>query len=320
MSKELQIFKNEDVKEMAKSLGPLFGKEPRDMFALMLIAQAEGKHPATAAQEYDVIQGKPAINSKAALARFQSSGGSINWITRTDAEASAKFSHPQGGELVITWTMERAKKAQLTGKQNWQKYPAQMLSARVIAEGVRAVFPACLSGLYTVDEVRDFDTRNVTPEASKPDPVEMVEKIFSKPADEGFVDDIPELKEEKKIVKGGLFTDAEVAPNYQEALEVFSQGVEGQPAENIKKYIIEWAAVQDDNVQKEVVKILQSIKGADKLEQLIGYIDIYLMHPDVIGCVTGEMSLSEVVKDAKESNDPARIYKQLVECYEVCNG
>lgn len=148
-----------ELEKMAKALGfnKMFGKSPDELLPLMLIAQAEGKHPAIAAQEYDIIQGRPAINSKSALARFQHAGGCIQWNARTDVKASATFSHPQGGTLEIEWTIERAKQAQLTGKDNWKKYPAQMLSSRVVAEGVRAVFPACLSGMYTSEEVQDFD-------------------------------------------------------------------------------------------------------------------------------------------------------------------
>ncbi len=160
-----------EIKQMAGVMATLFNKKPEDLMALMLLAQAEGKHPAIAAQEYDIINGRPALNSKSALARFQSAGGTISWTKRTDTEASAVFSHKAGGSLEITWTMDRAKNAGLTTKDNWRKFPAQMLSARVVAEGVRAVFPACLSGLYTVEEVQDFDEekpakaepRNVTP-------------------------------------------------------------------------------------------------------------------------------------------------------------
>ena len=148
-----------ELEKMSKALGinKMFGKTPEELLPLMLIAQAEGKHPAIAAQEYDIIQGKPAINSKSALARFQQAGGSIQWNERSDLRAAATFTHPQGGSLEIVWTIERAKQAQLTTKDNWKKYPAQMLASRVVAEGVRAVFPACLSGMYTTEEVQDFD-------------------------------------------------------------------------------------------------------------------------------------------------------------------
>jgi hypothetical protein len=61
--------------------------------------------------------------------------------------------------------MERAAKMNLDGKDNWKKQPGVMLSWRCVAEGVRAVFPACLNRMYLAEEVQDFEPmRTVTPE------------------------------------------------------------------------------------------------------------------------------------------------------------
>ena len=151
-----------DIETMAKAItkSGLFGiKSPEQAVALMLVAQSEGRHPASVASEFDIIQGRPALKSQAALARFQAAGGKIQWTSRGPSKCSAKFAHAQGGELEITWTMERANAAGLTGKATWRQYPDQMLSARVVAEGVRAVFPACLCGVYLAEEVQDFDSK-----------------------------------------------------------------------------------------------------------------------------------------------------------------
>jgi len=59
--------------------------------------------------------------------------------------------------------MKRAKQAGLGGKDNWSKYPRQMLRARVLSEGIRATFPGCNTGFYTPEEVQDFEPINVTP-------------------------------------------------------------------------------------------------------------------------------------------------------------
>ena len=138
----------------------MFGfKTPEEAVALMLMAQAEGNHPAKAAQEYHVIQGRPALKADAMLARFQKAGGVVEWEEMTDEEVSAYFSHPTAcpKPVKVDWTMERATKAKLTGKDNWQKYPRQMLKARVISEGVRMTFPGVTVGLYTPEEVMQFD-------------------------------------------------------------------------------------------------------------------------------------------------------------------
>lgn len=136
---------------------------------LMFIAQAEGRHPASAAKEYHIIKGRPALKADAMLARFQQAGGSVQWVERTDLKVSAKFSHPQGGEVPICWTIEDAKRAGLTNNDNWRKYPRQMLSARVISEGVRATYPSVVSGLYTPEEVQDFAPEKPSaPKISRP--------------------------------------------------------------------------------------------------------------------------------------------------------
>jgi hypothetical protein len=161
-----------ELREMAETMAAsgMFGKNPAQMMSLMLIAQAENLHPALAAMEYDVIQGRPALKGQAALARFQQSGGSVEWKVKSDAEARAVFSHPRGGSLEVSWTMERAKKMGLDQKDNWRKQPGVMLSWRCVAEGVRAVYPACLNRMYLSEEAQDFEPmRNVTPE-SKPAP------------------------------------------------------------------------------------------------------------------------------------------------------
>lgn len=154
------IIPFQEVERMATSMvkSGFFGavKTTDQALVLLMIAQSDGIHPMRAIAEYDVIGGKPSLKATAVLSRFQQSGGSIKWIETNDKKAVAKFSHPQGGEITITWDMARAAKAQLLKNDTWTKFPDQMLRARCIPEGVRAIFPSCLSGMYTSDEVRDF--------------------------------------------------------------------------------------------------------------------------------------------------------------------
>lgn len=180
----------------------LFGmKTPEQAVALMLVAQAQGRHPATVAMEYDIIQGRPALKSQVALMRFQEAGGKIEYIKRTDQEVSARFSHPQGGTLEVSWDIDRAKRMGYFGcvtmkdgtkleffdkngnrinevKDNWKKQPMIMMQWRVVAEGVRACYPACLGGYYLDTEVQDFEPakqspRDVTPTQEKDKPIEQ---------------------------------------------------------------------------------------------------------------------------------------------------
>lgn len=135
----------------------LFGvKTPDQAMALMLVAQAEGRHPAIAARDYDIIQGRPAKKSEAMLRDFIQSGGSVKWHALDDTKAEATFSHPQGGEVMISWDMRRAHQAGLTGKDMYKKFPRQMLRSRCISEGVRTVCPMATSGMYAPEEVIDI--------------------------------------------------------------------------------------------------------------------------------------------------------------------
>lgn len=147
----------------------LFGAKTKEQaIALCLLAQAEGKHPAIAATEYDIIQGKPARKSDAMLARFQESGGRVKWNEYTDERVSATFYHPATVDPVtIDWDMKRAAKAGLASKDMWRKYPRQMLRARVVSEAIKTVFPGASIGIYAVEEVQDFtDTIEVVAKPS----------------------------------------------------------------------------------------------------------------------------------------------------------
>jgi hypothetical protein len=149
-----------DLEKMAAAVAAskLFGiTTPEQALALMLVAQAEGLHPATAARDYHIIQGRPTLKADAMLARYLSSGGKVEWHEHTDAKVAATFTHPSGGSLRIEWDMNRAKAAELGGKGMWTKYPRQMLRARVISEGVRATNPAVSIGIYTPEEAEDFE-------------------------------------------------------------------------------------------------------------------------------------------------------------------
>lgn len=160
-----QLFPLADIERMGKifTASGFFGySKPEEAMALMLQAQADGIHPAKAAQQYHIIHGRPALKSEAMLARFQVSGGKIAWKKHTSEICVLWLSHPQGGEIEITWSLARAKASGLLENPNWKKYPDQMLSARCVSEGVRAIYPACLNGCYTPEEISDIYTETHT--------------------------------------------------------------------------------------------------------------------------------------------------------------
>jgi hypothetical protein len=135
----------------------LFGLATRDQaMVMMCIAQAEGRSPALAARDYNIIQGKPAKTAEAMQRDFMSAGGRIEWHDLSDDMASATFSHPQGGTVRILWDTARAAKAGLASKEMWKKFPRQMMRSRCVSEGVRTVYPMATSGFYIPEEAADM--------------------------------------------------------------------------------------------------------------------------------------------------------------------
>ena len=171
------IIPYSDQEKMANAIAKsgLFGlRDQVQVLALMAVAQAEGRHPATVAKDYHIIQGRPALKADAMLARFQMAGGTVQWAKYTDDIVTGVFSHPQGGSLEVSWTLAQAKQIGLASKDNWRLYPRAMLRARVISEGIRSVYPAVLVGEYTPEEVTDFkEIKVVTP---KPQ-IEIVDEL-----------------------------------------------------------------------------------------------------------------------------------------------
>ena len=170
----------EEVERLAVNIARsgLFGiRTPEQAVTLMMIAQAEGMHPALAARDYDIIQGRPSKKSEAMLRDFLRAGGRVEWHALSDTEADATFSHPQGGSARISWNMERAAKAGLRQKENYTKFPRQMLRSRAVSEGVRTVWPSATSGFYVPEEAAEMaphpgPTLDAVAEPSSPvDPV-----------------------------------------------------------------------------------------------------------------------------------------------------
>lgn len=208
-----------DVEKMAIAIAKsgLFGvKNPEQAMALMLIAQAEGYHPAIAARDYHVIQGRPTLKADAMLARFQSSGGKVEWREYSDERVTGVFSHPQGGSIAVTWEIAQAKRIGLYKPgSGWDKYPRAMLRARVISEAIRTVYPGCIAGSYTPEEVSDFvpPEKDITPVATLPSDTVTVSE------DEVGHVEAPSLNLELHVPgKEGVYATLDTVEDYSSAM------------------------------------------------------------------------------------------------------
>lgn len=233
-----------DVERMGATIAKagLFGvRTPEQAVALMLVAQAEGFHPAIAARDYHVINGKPSLRSDAMLARFQSAGGRIEYTAYADDRVSATFSHPAGGSVRVDWTLAMAERAGLTRNPTWRSFPRQMLKARVISEGVRAVFPGAVAGFYAPEEIEP-DVR-IPPRATvaAPEPIEA--QVVEEPAVADPVELVlasPDLSSLKDRFKAGTVAarkarDGELETRLRAAKDKRKRELEATPAELVSE-------------------------------------------------------------------------------------
>jgi len=187
-----------DIQTMAEVAAgsKMFGfKNPQEAMAIMLLCQAEDLHPAIAMRDYHVIQGRPALKADAMLARFQQAGGAVNWKVYEDEQVTGVFSHPAGGSLEVTWTLAKAKLIGIANKDNWRNYPRAMLRARCVSEGIRSVYPGCVVGVYTPEEVQDFSTSRQEQSAIPPTPVEIIKEVVQEQQTAEWPLFVPNLEE-----------------------------------------------------------------------------------------------------------------------------
>lgn len=161
----------------------LFGctkKEQGQVLAMQCLV--EGKPPLELAKTYHMIDGKLSMKADVMLARYLLSGGSVKWLERSNDRVKAEWTH-RGNTVVIEHTFEEHKASgNALGKDgklkdNWRKTPRQMLTARVISEGVRLLAPEINFGIYTPEEVADFNNEAPAKPASKPAAPQQAEVV-----------------------------------------------------------------------------------------------------------------------------------------------
>ena len=164
----------------------IFGLDkPEQGEILAMQCLVEKKSPLELARTYHFIQGQLAIRSDALLAKYQMSGGKVDWITRTDKLVEAKFERNGQSAHIVASIDEYVANGTALGKDgklkdNWKKWPRRMLTARAVSEGVRLIAPECCFGTYTVEELdAGSKTVNVTPKAQTLDDLVPEEMRFA---------------------------------------------------------------------------------------------------------------------------------------------
>lgn len=143
---------------MAKStlLPDALRSKPADVFVSILAGQELGLPPLASVRGVHVVQGKPILSGDTMVGIVLGSGLCEYFVCVAETDSSVTYETKRRGSPApqrCTWTMDDAKRAELTGKDNWKKYPRAMLKARAKAVLARDVYPDVLAGCYDPDEI-----------------------------------------------------------------------------------------------------------------------------------------------------------------------
>lgn len=156
-------------------------KTPEAAVVIILKGRELGLPPMQALSHVHVINGKPTLSAEVMMAMALQRGHRVvvaestsekATVTGQRLESPGKF----GPEQKLTFSMEDARTAGVTGNQTWKKYPAAMLRARAISAFMRMFAPDVLMGAsYVAEELganvnEDGDIIDV--ESRTTDPVE----------------------------------------------------------------------------------------------------------------------------------------------------
>lgn len=167
--------------------------KPADLAVIMITGHELGLSPMQALRGLHVVEGRPILSADliVGLVKKHPACKYFRLVESTDERAIYE-THREGEPepTRITWTIQQASKAGLTGRQNWKAHPAAMLRARASAALARAVYPDVAMGIYDQDEALDFIevSRGVSVSKPRVEPRAKAPPPPSVPKDEEIVD------------------------------------------------------------------------------------------------------------------------------------
>jgi len=150
---------------------------PVKVLAIMLKGHEMGLPPMLSLSEISIVEGKPTISANLMLSLIYSKmpGAEVNFVQMDDEACVIHAKRPGGNVVVISFTIEDAKKAGLLEKNNkgnyrepWFKYRRAMLRSRCVTEMVRVLFYDVVTIGYTPDEIDPSQPINVDETMSEP--------------------------------------------------------------------------------------------------------------------------------------------------------
>lgn len=136
---------------------------PNAVLACILTGQELGIGGMKALQSINIIEGRPTLSAELMRALVFAAGHRLD-ITKSTNDHVTLYGRRRGGSAAqVTWTLDDAQRAKLTGNPAWAKYPRAMLLARATSELCRMLFPDIIGGLYTPEEAASIEGKAYTP-------------------------------------------------------------------------------------------------------------------------------------------------------------
>lgn len=162
-----------------------FQGKPADGAAAILYGAELGLNAIQSLQQIMVINGKPGIETRTAVALLMHHGYMIRTVETSDTSVTVEGVAPNGHTEQSTWDIDRAKAAGYTSNKLYERIPQQMLYAKAAMEVARKIAPHVLMGIaYSTEELRLEENHVVKAAArrmDKPRGVAGVKAALAKP-------------------------------------------------------------------------------------------------------------------------------------------
>ena len=136
--------------------------KPADVLVTILYGQELGIAPMQALQTIYVVNGRPTLSAQLWVALARRAGHKVRVVEEAPESCTVEVERVDdpGHPTRVTYTLDQAKAAKLTGKDVWTGHRAAMLYARAVSTAVRRACPEVAMGFGDeLDRVADQPVR-----------------------------------------------------------------------------------------------------------------------------------------------------------------
>lgn len=303
--------------------------KPADCFVALQMGHELNLQPMASLRNIHVIQGRPSLSAQVMLGliKAQPDYAGSKWTASARDHCRIEISrYLKDGKKeteIGEFTIQEAQAAGLTGKDNWKSYQKQMLEARAISFAARKLYPDLFSGIYTKEEVQDFDStpsepRNVSPQHTAPSGGfrEQKQPQGSTSPEESTPDPEPEPEPKNEVNP--------VQPG--EVLEAIAEENKNTPEILL---IFDWALTRNLDLQEKLAAEVNGYYSHDdtpqgRREKFKDILRLYLYHPKIKNFILeGGRPLIEYLEADIIGNpeiDPRAIWQAIRDSFALVNS